>query len=167
MYEFHFPFAYWPTSQINAKSLFLLYWDAVYTLDSRLNSTHTCASVTEPRPIEHSSETTLKMMMMQMRLFYCTESRNRGTTSPYEGSICTKKCKFPRNVVKFSTISYVFLYPKSQKFPSKWQNFLGITFPNSPLFRAMSICKNLKLSISSIYIFQKVLISSLPILPHR
>ena len=48
-----------------------------------------------------------------------------------------KKCKFPGNVVKFPARYYVSLYPKSQKFPSKWQNFLGMTFPNSPFFRAM------------------------------
>ena len=31
----------------------------------------------------------------------------------------SKKSKFPGNVVKFSAISYVFLYPKKVKFPSK------------------------------------------------
>ena len=29
---FHFPFAYWPTSQINSSSLFHLYWQSVFQL---------------------------------------------------------------------------------------------------------------------------------------
>ena len=39
---FHFPFAYFPTSQINAQSLFLLYWDSVYALEEAGFHTHLC-----------------------------------------------------------------------------------------------------------------------------
>ena len=44
---------------------------------------------------------------------------------PYETPFyhSSKKCKFPRNVVKLPTIPYVFLYPKSQNFPSNGKIF--------------------------------------------
>ncbi|XP_072016218.1 uncharacterized protein [Amphiura filiformis] len=32
---FHFPFAYWPTTQIKAEALFPLYWDAVFALNQK------------------------------------------------------------------------------------------------------------------------------------
>ena len=33
-------------------------------------------------------------------------------------NVCSKKCKFPRNVVKFPAISWVFFNPKTQNFPT-------------------------------------------------
>ena len=51
-----------------------------------------------------------------------------------------EKCKFSRNVVKFPTISYVFLYPKSQ-------NFFRMTFPNYICFQTMSFLKAIVKSI--------------------
>ena len=46
---------------------------------------------------------------------------------------------FPCQVVRFPTISYVFLYLKKSKFPSKWLNLPAVTLPNCPLFPTMSM----------------------------
>ena len=42
---------------------------------------------------------------------------------------------------EYGQISRYFLcisLSKKSKFPSKWQNLLGMTFPNSPFFRVMA-----------------------------
>ena len=62
-----------------------------------------------------------------------------------------KKCKFPVNVVKFPTISYVFLYPKSQNFPSNVQISWEWHSQIPHFFEPWCTCKyNVKLHVSSI-----------------
>ena len=70
---------------------------------------------------------------------YCYRFHDKHNPSTHR----MKKCLFPRKQAQFSPIWIVFLctkrqnFPQIPKFPSTYQYFSGMSFPNSPFFLTM------------------------------